>query len=280
MSRTLQADERHTGRDENRAAEAHDADLLPEHECRKAGCDHDARLPDGCHGRCRRAREGREHQPVGAEGGEAGERRRRAHLGGKRAPSPQAREQERIADAREDHRELQIDEGGGVPNPMLVHERVGGDEARQDETEDHPDRVRLPLQAADEHDPEPHEAHPGGLVRGRARPERRDPDQKHEDRRGTPGDRIDDRELRSAVGRGEESGVDELEEGGDDQVRDRRPLQVPRQRRHGCKRYEREEKHDRSRGLRVSRPRQEQVPEGVQERRGDREGEGDGGHEE
>ena len=146
------------------------------------------------------------------------------------------------------------------------------------EPEDHPGGARRPPQAPDEQDPDSDEAHARGLIHGRGGTQHRDPHQEHEDRRRAPGDRIDDRELGAAVGRRQEGDVAQLKKGCHDEVGDRRPPQMPGQCRDRRIEHEREKEHDRGRGLRVSRPCQEQVPEGVQERRGDRKGEGDGGH--
>src|SRR2546426_27541 len=98
------------------------------------------------------------------------------------------------------------------------------DRRRQDDGDDdarlshrrHP--VRFPAQTAHQDDSGGHERDAGGLGGGHGGAEERRPCREDEHRRDPARDRIDEAEVGTAVGGGEESEIDELEErGGDDE---------------------------------------------------------------
>ena len=117
------------------------------------------------------------------------------HSARKAEPAAQAHDRRRVAEAGEEHRELEVHEWRRVPDPVLVHEGVGGDEARDGEAEKHPRRLGRPAQAADEEDAESYEADACRLLRRAAEPERGHADDEDENRRRPARDRVDDREL-------------------------------------------------------------------------------------
>ena len=129
-----------------------------------------------------------------------------------------------------------------------------------------------------EEDADAHEAHARRLSRRGADPERDHSDEEHQHRGGAARDRIDERQLGASVGSGEEDDIAELEEPRHNQIRNRLRVQPPGQGSYGRVRDQRYEEGDCGRRLRILRARHEQVPEGVQEGRGQSEGEGGGRH--
>jgi len=114
---------------------------------------------------------------------------------------------------------------------------------------------------------------------GGAGAERDDADEQDEHGGDPAGDRVEERQVGTAVRRGEQREVHELERRGH---RDERPHAgvdvAPGQRSHRCEDQHRGRHRDRRRRLRVALAGQEQVPERVQERGPERESEGRSRH--
>ncbi len=128
--------------------------------------------------------------------------------------------------------------------------------------------------APDEHHSEPDQADTGGLARARSRPEHRHADEEHQHRRHATGDRVDDRDVGVAVRRRERCEVRELEHRSD---RDERPdarVSVEPPDRERREEHDRSDERDRRRRLRVALPAEDEVPEGMEKCRAEREGEG------
>jgi hypothetical protein len=75
------------------------------------------------------ALQGGEDEPVGAERRAAGDDPREVELGPQRPHAPQARKRAGVGEGREQHGELEVGEGRGKPNALLVHERLGARES-------------------------------------------------------------------------------------------------------------------------------------------------------
>ena len=154
-----------------------------------------------------------------------------------------------------------------------VDERVRGDAARDRDRQADADAVTAQAKAANEEHAKSDEQHTGDLS-GRARLREEDrADGEDEHRREAARDRIDEAEVGAAVCGGEEGQVRELERRRPGDVRERSRVHVPDGRRDRRVQHDREREDDGGRRLDVARAREDEVPERVQDRRSERQGE-------
>ena len=131
---------------------------------------------------------------------------------------------------------------------------------------------------ADEQHAEADRAHPDCLPGARARPERDNADEEDEHRREPARDGVDERELGVAVRTGKKREVRELQGRGGHEVRPDLRFDVPEGDRNRSEDDDGRTDRDRGRRLGILLPREQQIPERVQEGSAEREGERGRGH--
>ena len=273
-----QREQRDPGDDEHRAGEPRPAHALVQHDGRKDGGHHDARLAHRGDRRGRGALERGQDERVGGEGGEAREDGRGAELG----PHPRApldgQGRPRVPERRRDHAQLQVGDRARVRDPSLVEERVGGDHAADPQRERERVRVGGRPEAADEEHAGTDQRDTGDLRRRAPLPEHHDRDHEHDRRCDPTRHRVDERQLGLAIGGREEREVEELQHRGHDDERPHGPLGVEAQGRDRGEDDHRGDERDRRRALGIAGPREEDVPERVQDGGSERERERQGWH--
>jgi hypothetical protein len=157
-----------------------------------------------------------------------------------------------------------------VFDPVLVDDRVRGDQAGDEHGQE---RAAPAPESAYEQDPDTDEQHPGHLPRRRLGAGEHDAARKHEHGRQAARERIDDGELGPAVRVGEQHEVGQLESRGGDQVRPDRCVELPEEEADRRADDGADEQYESGESLRVACPREQKVPDRVDEGRGQREGE-------
>ena len=162
--------------------------------------------------------------------------------------------------------------------PRLSRSVYDGDHDSDPERE--PERVRVgrPPQAAHEEHAGADEEDPATCAAEVPCPSTTTETTRTSDRSDAPRDRVDEGELRLAVGGREQREVEELQHRGDDDERPDGPFRVEAEDGHGGEDDHRGEQRHRGRALGVARPCEQDVPERMQEGRREREGEGERRH--
>jgi hypothetical protein len=156
-----------------------------------------------------------------------------------------------------------------VLDPVAVDDRVAADHRRDQKAE------RCAAAAADA----AHEEHAGrdddyarDLAAGRIGADDDDRVQESRDRRQSACDRVDERELEAPVCGGEQCEIHELEQPRGHHILPRARIDVPARQRERREYEDERDRRHRRRRLGVRRPSQQQVPDRVERRRAEREG--------
>ena len=145
-----------------------------------------------------------------------------------------------------------------VRDPVLVDDGVRGDHAGDEHGEE---RAAPAPDAAHEQDPGADEQHAGDLPRRGPGAGEHDGARQHEHGREPAGKRIDDGELGAVVGVGEQHEVRQLERRGRDQERPDRGVELPEEEAGRSTDDRADEQHERGERLGVACPREQQVPD-------------------
>ena len=181
----------------------------------------------------------------------------------------------RIRDRRAEHDQQRVRERVCVPDPVAVDQRVAADGDGDDAAER---GTAAAARAADEQDTRGDDENAAELTRGRVRADDGHREHERRDRREPARDRIDERQVEVPIRSSQERDVQQLERAGGNDVFPRVAVDVPRE--HGERREHEDERDDRDRrcGLRIARAAEQQVPDGVQRRRAERQQERRGSH--
>ena len=194
-------------------------------------------------------------------------RERRAH-----AAKPDKR---RIRDRRAEHDQQRVRERVCMLDAVAIDQRVAADRDGDDAAER---GAAAAARAADEQDARGDNQNAAELTRGRVRADDGHREHERRDRREPARDRIDERQVEVPIRSRQERDIQQLERARGNDVFPRVAVDVPRE--HGERRQhedERDDGHGR-RGLRIARAAEQQVPDGVQRRRAERQQERRGSH--
>jgi hypothetical protein len=160
---------------------------------------------------------------------------------------------------------LEVSERSTVTNAVAVDNRVAGDTPRDRDAEQDPASVAPLGDPADEEHPTGDDSDTDSLPEGEVGRQRQHRDDQDDHGREAARDRIDEAQLGTGVGAGQQHEVDKLERHGPGQERSRRPLEIPA---HGCgggKHDRRGRKHDGAGDDRIGRAGEQDVPESVKQ---------------